>query len=220
MMQCAANYMMANPRGRCDVGMAGGSVFDRCFIESDACSISACDEDSAFTFVEFPRWLQRWCAAPPLFAHEVWHLLSPELRSSISDPFTVRVAPQYTRLAMGSSHSVYIIMRIDIEHVGRSLYEYSKCLRARTASPETQINSDSSAQVDAHPRDNLSHELSIEADACDDYFWETKQQQRRSSLAVASGSSVDEWAASVRAAKLASVRVMVVLHFFRRERPR
>ena len=84
MMQCASNYMWCDPRPRGELGVMGGSALARNFIPSDNCAIAACDEDSAFTFVQVPEWMEAWCAGPPLIAAEVWHLLTDHIRASVA----------------------------------------------------------------------------------------------------------------------------------------
>lgn len=70
-----------------------------------------------------------WQAGPPVRAAVVWDLLNDKIRSQISAPLHEYVAPKYLRLAMGGSHSVYILMRINLHHVGRTLFNYAARLR-------------------------------------------------------------------------------------------
>ena len=146
MMQCASNYMWCDPRPRGELGMMGGSALARNFIPSDNCAIAACDEDSAFTFVQVPEWMEAWCAGPPLIAAEVWHLLTDHIRASVEDPFGTYVAPLYRRLAMGSSHSVYLLMKINSHSVGQMLLNHSRHLNQ---SPRQNDNDDISTVTDS-----------------------------------------------------------------------
>lgn len=50
-MQCAANYAFQDPRDRADLGMGGGSALCRLRVDSDHIATSACDEDTAFTYM-------------------------------------------------------------------------------------------------------------------------------------------------------------------------
>ena len=55
--------------------------------------------------------------SPPLPAYRVRHLLSPELLTL------------YKRLAMGSSHLVYIIMQITPYTIGKALIDYARLVQ-------------------------------------------------------------------------------------------
>ena len=99
-------------------------------------SIAACDEDSAFTYVAVPEWMTAWQAGPPVLASHVWDLLDPGLKNNIEMPSKQYVAPKYQRLAMGGSHSVYILMRINIHHTGKALLNYSARLRRTVATTD------------------------------------------------------------------------------------
>ena len=79
-MQCAANYAFQDPTERANLGMAGGSALTRCHIPSDRMSVSACDEDAAFTMVRVPEWMRLWQAGPPVLAHQVFDLLPTSLQ--------------------------------------------------------------------------------------------------------------------------------------------
>ena len=120
-MQVASNYMFTDASTRANLGMCGGAALARCFVPSDHLGVALCDEDSAFTFVRVPLWMSRWQGGPPALAHKAWHLLSDEVKARVEDPLTEFVSPRYLRLAMGGSHSVYILTRINMEHVGWSL---------------------------------------------------------------------------------------------------
>ncbi len=97
-MQCAANYMFADPTTRADLGMSGGSAISRCFVLKDKVAVAACDEDSAFTHVRVPTWMSYWQAGPPVLAAKAWHLLPMELRQAVEDPLSVFVSPRYLRI--------------------------------------------------------------------------------------------------------------------------
>ena len=66
-----------------------------------------------------------WQAGPPVRASEAWDMLPETLKRSIESPTSTFVAPRYLRLAMGGSHSVYILMRINLHHVGKTLFSYA-----------------------------------------------------------------------------------------------
>ena len=83
-MQCAANYVFSDPCSRARLGMAGGAALTRCHVPGDVMSVAACDEDSAFTFIEVPQWMRFWQAAPPLMAWEVWDCLPLTMQEETS----------------------------------------------------------------------------------------------------------------------------------------
>ena len=74
LMQCASNYWWRSVKERADHGLHGGEALARTHVASDHWSIAALDQSVAFTSVETPRWMWRWCTAPPLLAADVWRL--------------------------------------------------------------------------------------------------------------------------------------------------
>lgn len=207
-MQCAANYMFGDPALRAHLGMGGGSSLARVFLRKDEMAVAACDEDSAFTYVKVPHWMAAWQAAPPILASQAWDLLSPGLRELISSPQTTYVAPKYLRLAMGGSHSVYILMRINLHHIGKTLFNYASRLRLEQGS-----HSDDSVH------DGQFGEALVDLNEfCPDEEWPLRQQQRRLSSGGPHGWTVDEWCDAVRRTKQHDRRVFVVIHMFGGER--
>ena len=207
-MQCAANYMFGDPTARAHLGMGGGSSLARVFVTEDSMHVAACDEDSAFTYVKVPAWMARWQAAPPVLAAEAWDLLSEDLRSSIPSPSTTYVAPKYLRLAMGGSHSVYILMRINLHHVGRTLFNYA----SRLSMVEAQHGDATSPGLE-HAADGV-----VEEKMLDDDEWVTRQRLRRDGKGTRTGWTVDAWCEEVRRTKHGDCRVFVVIHMFAGER--
>lgn len=106
LMQCSANYYFCDVQSRAHLGMCGGSGFGRYFFHGVGASRAACDEDSTFTFVATPPWMHYWCAGPPLRAWQVMSLLPEHMQEEARSNPCCWVSPLYTRLAMGSSHSV------------------------------------------------------------------------------------------------------------------
>ncbi len=209
-MQCAANYAFQDPRDRADLGMGGGGALCRLRVPSDHIATSACDEDTAFTYVKVPEWMSAWQAGPPLQAFEVQSLLPEEVKGSLNS-LSDFVAPRYVRLAMGGSHSVYILMRINLEHIGRSLLNYGSRLRLDpTSEGELKIS-------DCDVADAVDLQLETEV-ACPDSAWATRQQQRRDRVQDQGGFSVDGWCDHVRRLKHLDKRTMVIMHFFCGER--
>ncbi len=206
-MQCAANYMFGDPTERAHLGMGGGSSLARVFVAGDEMHVAACDEDSAFTYVKVPPWMARWQAAPPMLASEAWDLLDSTLKAKIVSPSTTFVAPKYLRLAMGGSHSVYILMRINLHHIGSTLFNYASRLRNDEDAPML----DDETQVDDGEAENYAEMIADDA-------WVHRQQVRRLQLSGRSGWTVDQWCESVRRSKQLGTRVFVVVHMFAGER--
>lgn len=210
-MQCAANYMFADPTTRADLGMCGGSAIGRCFVEAEAMSVSACDEDSAFTHVRVPQWMTFWQAGPPVRAELAWHLLSEELRIQIDQPQSTFVSPRYLRLAMGGSHSVYILMRINLHHVGKSLFSYAGRLLNSRVAREASAETDDSMLAGACEK--AEDDVVVK-----DEQWSLIQQARRTAQVAYSGFTVQGWCDAVRRSKQEDERVFVVVHMFAGER--
>lgn len=212
-MQCAANYMFEDPTKRAKLGMGGGSALARCHIPSDSMSLSACDEDSAFTYIAVPHWMRYWQAAPPLHASLVWHLLPQQVRDEVCWESGPYVAPLYCRLAMGGTHSVYILMRINIEHIGRTLRSYaSRCL--------LPVNKPSAVDGDEQSDFNTGEADILDVDPVGrtDEEWVSAQASRRAAQPGASGYTVQQWCDAVRRARSMDGRVFVCMHFFSGER--
>lgn len=205
-MQVASNYMFSDPSERAQLGMHGGAALNRCFVETDRLGVALCDEDSAFTFVKVPRWMTHWQGGPPVIAAKAWHLLPESLRSVIQDPIKQFVSPRYLRLAMGGSHSVYILMRINLHHIGKSLMHYANSLR-------TPVIGDVDVTAEDDP------EL-IDVDVgISDLAWEKRHTARKTeATAGSSGYTVESWCEAVRHSKMQDSRTCVVMHFFAGER--
>ena len=119
-MQMATNYMWRDASSRSNLGMHAGASLAALLVAQDTWHVAACDESNAFTPVEVPEWMHAWCSGPPLRARDVRAALPPELQRL---PGGVWVYPQYRRLAMGCSHSVRILMPINLEIHGPRLVE-------------------------------------------------------------------------------------------------
>jgi len=119
LMAVAANFGWCDPRRRHALGLYGGGVFGATWVPSDHVDPSIFDLDNAFTRVATPSWVWPWAATPPLLSGDVWSLLSSaeQERYGRATP----LAPMYTRLAMGMSHSVCILMAIVLFQTGKWL---------------------------------------------------------------------------------------------------
>lgn len=194
--------------------MFGGSALTRNFAPSDSIAAASCDEDSAFAFVETVAWMRPWCAGLPVLACDVAHLLSPELLDQISDIYTCFVAPQYKRLAMGSSHSVYLLMQINLQAVGCTLFNYSRLLKCQLdlqRSSESECTpSEPLPSLDFKIDDSHMHEL----DQVSDEEWLHIQKHNKSMSCGESGFTVIGWCRAVREAKQRNFRVITCMVFF------
>ena len=205
-MQCAANYMFGDPTLRAHLGMGGGSSLARVFVKDDNMCVAACDEDSAFTYVKVPSWMAKWQAAPPMLASVAWDLLGSDLRDKIPRPELTYVAPKYLRLAMGGSHSVYILMRINLQHIGRTLFNYASRLCIR----DDLERVDSTEGVDEAASTPGESELELLSDE----DWVHRQQLRRLGSCGRGGWTVEAWCQAVRRTKHDDERTFVVMHMF------
>ena len=216
-MQVTANYMFGDPTQRAHLGMGGGSALGRCFIGSDHMAVAACDEDSAFTYVKIPTWMSYWQAGPPVRAKQAWQLLPAHLRSMINNPETDFVAPRYLRLAMGGSHSVYILMRINLHHVGKTLFGYAARLLNQSPASGGELEDEETVGLDlADGLEQAGNE--DDENSLGDVDWELRQQTRRLGHTGGSGYTVEGWCEAVRRTKQLSVRVFIVIHMFAGER--
>ena len=130
LMACPANYLMCDPRSRSDEGMKGAAAITSLHACGHKVSVSSLDESNAFSYVATPEWMWAWFTAPPVRAIEVWHVLPVAVRVQCT-PDTL-VAAQYQRLPMGYTHSVHILMNINMKHIGMVLISSSKLQTKRT----------------------------------------------------------------------------------------
>lgn len=112
---------------------------------------------------------------------------------------------------MGGSHSVYILMRINLQHIGRSLLNYGSRLKL---DPSTG-NAIEACGCDTTEASDMQLETEV---ACSDTAWEARQQQRKTKVRESGNFSVDGWCDHVRRLKHLDKRTMVVMHFFCGER--
>ena len=93
-------------------GLQGTGALTQIVSESDRLVVACLDESNAFTYVEVPQWWRAFQSGPSIAARDVpasW-LLSSGLDPCAGD---LMLAPQYTRLPMGHTHSVYLLMLIN-----------------------------------------------------------------------------------------------------------
>ena len=168
-MLVACNYMWDDARGRHEHGLHGGAAIARAWVSGDVLELAAFDESNAFTYVEVPKWFWSWQAVPPLRAHSIWEKLPQELRDRVR--WDEWIYPMYRRLAMGASHSVHILMDINVTTVGRA---FQAARRLHSDKDEEQL---------------------------DDEQWCARQRQRKDAAAAGGGYTVDGWVQAVRDAQ-------------------
>ena len=200
-MACAANYAMADPRNRADLGMMGAQALTSVHTEGKELSGAALDEANAFSYLRTPEWLWPWMAAPPLLAAEVWSVLPLSFRSTISK--TTWVAPQYCRLPMGFAHSVHILMSVNLRHIGIVLFSSSK----------TYVNNTIRHSWDWILQQLLKTSALTEEERefpSDHLDWCCRHAERLHPPVFVDGLTLDAFASVVRTAKLMSQRIVIV----------
>lgn len=163
--------------------------------------VATCDESNAY--VQVPEWFWAYQACPPVVAAQVWDLLPQELRDNIQ--MDDLVSPAYKRLAMGCSHSVHILMQINMRILGQTLHQHPLLCRPGDAGTGAQ------SSVQDH-----THQLDTEEEifyGCSDEVWWKRQELRRSSE-VGSGRSVQDWLDRVATLRNEDERTFVVLLLF------
>ena len=125
-MACPTTYIMTDPRRRADEGMRGAEAVCSMHSQGSDLAVAALDESNAFSFVSTPSWMWPCFSTPAVRAIEVWSVIPAEIRARCA-PHEL-VAAQYQRLAMGFSHSVHILMTINMRHSGGVLMASSKLL--------------------------------------------------------------------------------------------
>ena len=103
-------------------------------IPSDRMAVGAFDESNAFSAVRVQDWMSFWQCRPPILAMHVWKQLPLSLQSRVLP--RSYVYPRYLRLAMGHSHSVHILMSINITSAGRAFHAARLLLPKAQEAPE------------------------------------------------------------------------------------
>ena len=139
LMQCSANYLFSDVRRRENHGIFGGASLAALHVPSDDVAVASCDQSNAFTSIQTPEWMWAYSAVPPVRAMHIWDRLDPEVQRCCHGGSWIY--PRYRRLAMGGSHSVHIIMNINVTTVGKILTGSSKFFKS-TAVPECESDED------------------------------------------------------------------------------
>ncbi len=145
-MMVPSNYAWCDARGRAELGMHAGGILSQMYVPSGAWCVSGWDESNAFTAIRTPAWMWPWATTPPVRAGDVWDRLSALQQKHLSPAAWVH--PAYRRLPMGGSHSVHILMSVNLHIVGTALtssrklrsaapYEPSPCTTSTTCSSGT-----------------------------------------------------------------------------------
>ncbi|CAE7791178.1 unnamed protein product [Symbiodinium sp. CCMP2592] len=202
LMCCSFNYLLSDVEARSRLGMTGAGALARAHLEKPGLKAAVCDQSNAFTSVLVPEWMIPYQAVPPIPAGDVWELLPRRLRDDLSA--SDWVCPCYMRLPMGCSHSVHILMNINLRIIGMTLS--SSKLLSRTPSS-------------GHAAENyvIEQRLPEVHFGCSDAEWWERFESRGSGRAEA-GFSVDEWWYAIRKARRAPHRVFVIMHLFGGER--
>ena len=132
LMACATNFQWQDASHEHSLGLRGGGMFSSLWTP-EGLSLAAFDAESAFTRIRVPLWMRPWLAVPPILSGDLWPKLNSEQRQKFG--LNTLIAPQYTRLAMGLSHSVAILMLVIWHSVGR-LFERNRQLAAALHSRE------------------------------------------------------------------------------------
>lgn len=160
-------------------------------------------------------------------------LMSCSFNYLLSDPRdpTTMVSPCYNRLPMGCSHSVHILMSINMQSIGMTLRSSLKLGSPNVCGEGTLEEAQSSQSSVGNPVENpqpdtyLVGGLSDPVDEAepdifygcsDDVWWERFQQG--SGGCQEAGYSVDEWWKAIRQARDSDRRTIVVMNFFAGER--
>jgi len=199
LMACAANYVWCDVAERNDYGLLGGAALTGVRVPSDTVDMSIFDESNAFTAIRIPSWMWGWFSSPPFMAGSVWNLIEPSMKKDLS-PWTW-ITAQYTRLPMGSSHSVHIIMAINLHTVGKSLMASANLSATALASK--------AAELAVEDRVALADRAYVT-----DAEWMTKQHHRRHGMGLGSGWTMATFREKAEQLRRDGMRVITVLHCF------
>ena len=133
LIMCPANFVWGDARSRSSLGMHGGAALASCLVKGQGVAMASFDQSNAFTSVRVPRWMSHWQCCPPLRAEQLWHRLPEATRARVTK--YTWIYPRYMRLAMGGSHSVHLLMSVNLHRVGVVLWNQRQ-LRAKFAAED------------------------------------------------------------------------------------
>ncbi|CAE7522621.1 unnamed protein product, partial [Symbiodinium microadriaticum] len=184
-------------------GMTGAGALSRLHLERPGLQAAVCDQSNAFTSVLVPEWMIPYQAVPPIPAGDVWELLPQALRGTVG--LSDWVCPCYMRLPMGCSHSVHILMSINLRIIGMTLRSSSLLSRASLSGHVIEEE----FVIEKRPIEGFF--------GCSDAEW-WKRFHARGADRREAGFSVEEWWRAIRKARLSSKRIFVIMHLFGGER--
>ena len=227
LMQVATNYRWGDVRRRHNHGLLGGTAMSRLHVANDQWAVSCFDESNAFSSILMPVWMRRWCAAPPVRARDIWSRLTPAVRERVTG--ATPIYPRFCRLAMRGSHSVRIMMCINLYTVGKLLVS-----SRRLALPGQ--HDDCGSGADGEPLEEAVAGIRTvnspplepsEGQELMDNEWLLRHQERlrqsepgaralygRSSASGPRTDTPAAWADRIRRARMSDRRIIVVFHLF------
>ena len=203
LMCCSFNFLLSDVEARSRLGMTGAGALSRLHLERPGLQAAVCDQSNAFTSVLVPEWMIPYQAVPPIPAGDVWELLPQALRGTVG--VSDWVCPCYMRLPMGCSHSVHILMSINLRIIGMTLRSSSLLTRA----PLSGHVIEEEFVIEKRPIEGFF--------GCSDAEW-WKRFSARGADRREAGFSIEEWWRAIRKARLSSQRIFVIMHLFGGER--
>ena len=208
LMCCSTNYLWEPVEQRSAMGMDGAGAINRVHAEGLAVEVAACDQSNAFTKVLCPKWFYPYQAVPPVVAAEVWDLLPMAVQSRVAKHDLV--SPVYMRLPMGSSHSVHILMSINLQIIGRTLHSFLQ--RGTTPGADMPAEERKEAgRIDCDEDETNAYDMS------DEDWWSVFSKGANLGRKDA-GYSVHEWMQHLIDLKKRDFRTITIMIFFAGER--
>ena len=137
---------------------------------------------------------------PPLRAVDLWDVLPEDFRRGLA--LDEWVYPCSTRLAMGASHAVHIIMNINLTAVGRTLWS-----GARLGSVDAELQA-----LENSGREVLKRKSDLNGGIVSDRIWDERTSGRETGLFKNRGISLNEWVDLCHAARRGLKRVFIFVH--------
>ena len=203
LMACPANYLMSDPKSRADEGMRGAAAITSMHACNQSVDVASLDESNAFSYVITPEWMWPYFSTPPLRAIEVWNVLPANVRAQCSAD--TLVSAQYQRLPMGFTHSVHILMNINMRQIGITLMSSAKLFTNAPMRETAELVIAACSDKQKATTDNL-HELSDES-------WYALHSIQIAALKEAASqrdAALKNFVQQLRAARNASFRIVVV----------
>jgi hypothetical protein len=211
LMSCATNYWWSDVRLRAEHGLQGAGAFTGIRVASDYWVLAAFDESNAFSYIKTPPWMWPWFCVPPLRAALIWSVLSEELKVRIRPDDWIY--PSYTRLAMGCSHAVHILLNVNVTTIGRALWSASHLPQLeQSCNVLADLGRELLAELDPDITER-GDGTDGKSDALDDELWGRKLLQHNR-LMNHDGVGLDAFVRCCHSANNVASRVFVFLHLF------